>query len=107
MRLLPGHWLPHTVTVTPYLGEGGNGPLYGEAATVAAFVEDVREVVVDASGVEVVSNTKIHMQFADAPAEQSKVTVWAGTSAERTAPVVQVGRNEHPRFVGYAVVRLR
>lgn len=107
MRRLPARWQPHTVRITPYLGEGGNGPLWGDPTEAPAFVEDVAEVVVDSSGTEVVSGTKVTLNFADAPAEQSLVTVWIGTTHERTAPVVSVARNEHPRWPAFAVLRLR
>lgn len=40
---LPRHWLRHTITVEPYLGEGGTGPLYGPPVTVRCHLERMRE----------------------------------------------------------------
>lgn len=107
VKRLPSRWTPHTVRVTPFLGEGGNGPIWGAPVEVPAFVEDVAEVVVDRSGTEVVSGTKVTLNFDDAPAEQSRVAVWLDTTHERTAPVVSVARNEHPNWPAFAVLRLK
>lgn len=107
MKPLPAHWQPHTVRIVPFLGEGGNGPVWGDPVEVPAFVEDVIEVVVDRSGSEVVSGTRVTLGFGDAPVEKSRVTVWIDTPHERTAPVVSVARNHHPRWPAYAVLRLK
>ena len=112
-RRLPAHWTLHTVKVRPFQGEGANGPVWGTQVTHSpetgdgVYVEDAREVVVDASGTEVVSETRVHMSFEDAPPVQSLVTVWPGTAFEREAPVVKVSRFQHQRWPGYAVVHLR
>jgi len=110
---LRAHWTPHTVTVTPYLGQGSRGAIYGDPVSYSpatgngVYVEDSREVVVDTSGTETVSETKVHMSFEDAPATGSRVRVWVGTPHEREAPVIKVSLFEHPRWPGYAVVYLR
>ena len=113
MTRLRAHWTPHTVTVTPYLGQGSRGAIYGPPVKHSpetgngVYVEDSREVVVDASGAEAVSETKVHMAFDDAPATGSRVRVWEGTPHEREAPVIKVSLFNHPRWPGYAVVHLR
>ena len=110
---LPARWTPHKVLVKPFVGTGGAGPIYGEqyaldpAAGKGCYVEDVREVVVDDEGSEVVSNTKVICNFDDAPPEQSLITVWPGTAFQREAPAVRVSRYEHPEFPGFAEVRLK
>lgn len=106
-RRLPAYWLPHTVTVRPFEGVGGDGPIYGAPTSQnRVYVEDVREVVIDSSGVEVVSNTRFLCDFAAAPADQSLVTVWPDTTFEREALVVKVSRFQHPLWPGFAEVRL-
>jgi len=113
VKRLPARWLPHRVTVRPFQGVGGAGPVYGDPHDLdpadgrGVYLEDAREVVIDSEGTEVVSNTRFFCQFADAPPEKSVVTVWVGTAFEREAPVVRVARFEHPRFPGYAEVRLK
>jgi len=101
------------VTVTPYLGEGSRGAIYGPplkfspATGNGVYVEDSREVVVDASGTETVSESKVYMSFEDAPATGSRVRVWEGTPHEREAPVIKASLFEHPLWPGYAAVYLR
>lgn len=112
MKRLPARWLPHKVTVSPFRGVGGAGPIFGApydldpAEGRGVYLEDAREVVVDGDGTEVVSETRFFCNFDDAPPEKSRVTVWVGTPFEREAPVVRVGRFEHPNWPGYAEVRL-
>lgn len=72
---LPGRFMPHTVTVEPFVGDGAYGPVYGDPATVRCLIDDTRRMVRDTDGVEVVSETTL---FADVDANvpvQSKVTV--------------------------------
>lgn len=108
MRRLPARWTPHTVLVRPFLGVSGAGLVHGlQEPLTGVYVEDVREVVLDDQGTEVVSNTKVHMSFDDAPREKSLVTVWPGTPFEREAPVIRVARHHHPNWPGYAVANLR
>lgn len=112
MRRLPSRWTPHRVTVRPFRGVGGAGPIYGVPYDLSpdtgtgVYLEDARDVVIDADGTEVVSSTRFFCSFEDAPPEKSLVTVWVGTPFEREAPVVRVGRFEHPNWPGYAEVRL-
>ncbi|HZW99572.1 MAG TPA: hypothetical protein VFF10_05875, partial [Trueperaceae bacterium] len=88
MKRLPARWLPHTVTVEPFRGVGGAGPIYGTPYDLSpedgrgVYLEDAREVVVDSEGTEVVSETRFFCNFEDAPPEKSRVTVWVGTPFE-------------------------
>jgi hypothetical protein len=75
MGAIPGALLRHTAEVTPYLGEGAYGPIYGEARTVPCFVDDRRRLVRSGSGDEAVSETTVYCRLdEDIPAE-SRVTV--------------------------------
>ncbi|WP_435298535.1 hypothetical protein [Timonella sp. A28] len=99
---------PHTVTVTPFLGEGANGEIWGPASEVRdVFVEDVQEVVIDDSGKEVVSSGRVIFNFDDAPLKRSKVTVWAGTLHERTSEIFKLALNHHDEWPSFAIGYLR
>lgn len=107
-KRLPKYWLPHTVIVRAFVGVGGDGPILSEPVEQdLVYVEDVREVVVDRDGVEVVSNTRFFCDFDKAPAEESLVTVWPGTGFAREALVLKVSRYQHPLWPGFAEVRLK
>lgn len=113
MTRLPAYYTPHTVHVEPYEGEGGNGPVFGESMTFSpadgngVYCEDSQELVRDMAGREVVSMGKVYFSFEDAPAVESRVTVWPGSVHERTSTVLRVSRFEHPDWPGFAVVYLR
>jgi hypothetical protein len=47
--------LPHTVTVEPYLGQTGSGPAYGTGVPVRCLITEIRKLVRNADGKEVVS----------------------------------------------------
>ncbi|HEY9409328.1 MAG TPA: hypothetical protein VIQ30_22655 [Pseudonocardia sp.] len=49
----------HTVTVEPYMGVGGSGPIYGPPTDVACFVEHTRRVVRSGDAREVVSEAQV------------------------------------------------
>lgn len=107
-KRLPKYWLPHTVIVKAFQGAGAGGPIYSEPVEQdLVYVEDVREVVIDAQGVEVVSNTRFFCDFDKAPAEESLVTVWPETAFVREALVVKVSRYQHTLWPGFAEVRLK
>lgn len=108
LKRLPSSWVPHTIVVEAFEGTGGAGPILADPVTQdRVYTEDIREVVVDAEGVEVVSNTRFFCDFDQAPPEQSMITVWPNTPIARRALVVKVSRFEHPSFPGYAEVRLK
>lgn len=78
----------HTVTVRPYEGTGGMGPVFGAPVSVAAFVLEESKLVRDASAAEVVSSTQVYCAFDVVAPPGSKVTVWPGESFEREAEVI-------------------
>lgn len=107
-KRLPKYWLPHTVIVKRFEGVGAGGPIYSKPLEQdLVYVEDVREVVTDRDGVEVVSNTRYFCDFDQAPAEESLVTVWPETGFARETVVVKVSRYQHPLWPGFAEVRLK
>lgn len=103
----PNVWLPHTVTITPLLGEGANGPVTGSPVNVRAFVKDQAEVVTDDSGREETSRSTVWVDIENLPANLSKVTVRPGTSSEYVATVIKAAHIEHPAFPSVGKVWLR
>lgn len=51
--LFPSTLLRHTVTIQPYQGTGGTGPVYGPPVTVRGFVDRGARLVRRADGSEV------------------------------------------------------
>lgn len=90
---LADFWV-HEITVVPYLGEGAYGSTYGPESTAAGFVDDSRKSVRTAGGDEVVSEATFYgpPDLADRFAPESRVTLWAGSPAERTATVITLKR---------------
>lgn len=87
--------LPHLVNVTPFLGDGAEGPVYGPKVTgVPAYVEQKSRLVVDrraaspSAGTEIVSSTRVVLLPDNDVLPSSLVTVWPGTPRERTSEVV-------------------
>ncbi|MFI6814430.1 hypothetical protein ACIBG7_18610 [Nonomuraea sp. NPDC050328] len=82
MRAIPG-WLLRKagkdVIVEPYAGAGPYGAVYGPAVTVRALVEAKRRLVRDSAGSEVISETTLRMQLADACPAESRVTLPDGS----------------------------
>jgi len=103
---LPDSFLPHTVLIRPLTGSGGAGPVYGSQVPAEAFIEDVREVVRDQNGAEVVSDTRVHVRPETLVPVGSKVTVWAGTTDEREAKVVKADHFDRPDNWAYRSLSL-
>lgn len=94
--LFPPPLLPHTIAVRPYEGTGPYGDVFGAPTGHQAFVEDRRQLVISASGEELISETTIHTSLDAVVPVGSQVTVWADTPHERTARVITTSRYEHP-----------
>lgn len=80
---IPEEWLVHTVVVEPQTGKGVYGDQYGAPVTVRCFQDDARQVVRNATGAEVVSETTLYCNLrhaGDFPPD-SKVTLSDGTVA--------------------------
>lgn len=108
MTQLPKVWTPHTVQVEPFQGEGANGVILGEKVTVeAVYVRDVSKVVTDDSGAEVVSRAKVYFNFDDTPRVGSRVTIWPGSTQEKSGIAFKQNLTNHPDWPGRGVVWLR
>ncbi|GAB3467110.1 hypothetical protein [Actinophytocola sediminis] len=93
---LPPTLLPHTIIVRQHHGTGPYGDVFDDPVTHRAFVEDRHRLVIAATGEEIVSETTIYTG-PDVPVPAgSRVTLWAGTSHERTARVITTSRHSHP-----------
>lgn len=75
MGVIPAWLLVHTITIEPYLGEGGSGPVYGAAVEVRCFREDGRKMVRNQVGEQVVSETTCFCLPGTAAPEKSRVQV--------------------------------
>ncbi|MFD8027816.1 hypothetical protein ACFV3F_03500 [Streptomyces sp. NPDC059717] len=88
---LPGMWLRHRVTVEPYEGDSGVGPLFGDEVTVRCFLEQKTRLVRAPDGREVTSGATFYCRLdaVSAPPE-SRVTLPDG----RQTTVINQARNE-------------
>ncbi|WP_435595167.1 hypothetical protein [Tsukamurella tyrosinosolvens] len=67
--MIPKRLLPQQVTYTPYLGEGPEGPVYGDPMTVPARIQFGSALVRDAQGDALVvsASTVVYLQPSDTP----------------------------------------
>jgi hypothetical protein len=63
-----------TITVEPYLGQGGAGPLYGPPVEVEAYVEARRRLVRDTAE-RLVSSTTVYCRLSVVAPVKSRTTV--------------------------------
>lgn len=87
MGVIPGHLLRHTITIEPYQGEGGSGPVYGPGVEVRCFREDSRKLVRNQLGEQVVSESQAYCLPGTVAPPKSRVTIPG--SNPRTAFVIQ------------------
>ena len=104
--LIPGFLLPHTVVVEPYAGSGAYGDVYDARVTVRGYVEDTRRLVRNERGDEVVSETSVYARPEVHIPLGSRVTVWTGTSRQRTATVIARSQFDHPAVPSHCVLAL-
>ncbi len=89
-------WFPHTVSIRARRSGGGMGPGHGAAVASIAEVVDKRELIRDANGREVISNTRVTVPLSTEAPLGSLVTVWPDRpDIRREATVLQVGRDEN------------
>ncbi len=93
-------WFPHRVMVRDAIVGGGMGPRLADAREVVAEVKDGHRLVRTVDGREVVSTSTVTVPLEANIPVGSEVTVWPGSVAERTAKVVEVGRDENPPPLG-------
>ena len=102
-RLRKKH-LPHRIIVTRLAGEGAEGVTYAEPVPdVPAYVEQKSQLVVDRRsssstvGQEITASTFVVLLTEDDVLPASKVTVWAGTTREREAEVIDSSFFDYPK----------
>lgn len=71
---IPTATLPHTVTITPYLGDGAEGPMYGTAVTARARVVGRRRQVTTANGTNIVAPATVTLRPGVSVPAESKIT---------------------------------
>lgn len=91
----PGFFYPHQISVRDLTDEGGLGSSWGSPRTLDAEVKDEQKLVRNAEGSEVVSSTQVKVPLDSDVAPGALVKVWAGTTAEREARVITVGRSDN------------
>lgn len=98
--------MSHRITVRPYLGTGPYGDQHGDPVTVRAHVEDSRRLVRSSTGEELSSATTVRTRPDVRAPPGSLVTVWPGTSQERTARVITAHRFDHPAAPSHLEITL-
>ena len=93
MNTLPRRLLQDVVTVEPYSGESGYGPIHAAAATVLGKISATRQLVRNSDGEEVVSEVTLYVHPADAApfVPGSRVTI-----ATRVSTVIAVSPQGRP-----------
>lgn len=102
---------PHRVKVRDVVGIGSYGPIHmpeDEAREVVAEVLDEQTLVRTADADEVVSSSRVTVPLDADIGPGALVKVWEGTSAEREAIVLTVGRDDNdPPLTSHLVLRLQ
>ncbi|MBF8191661.1 hypothetical protein ITP53_39405 [Nonomuraea sp. K274] len=75
MGSIPAWLLRHTVHIEPFEGDGPYGPEYGEQTTVACFVDDRLQKILNAEGAEIVARGVLYMPLDTVSPVGSRVTV--------------------------------
>jgi hypothetical protein len=105
---IPAYMTPHTVIIEPLLGSGGMGEVWGPLVPdVPAMVEEGAKLVRDASAAEVVSSARVHCSWDVHAPSGSRVTIWAGTTKERTSTVMTADGAPHPTLPSWQTLVLQ
>lgn len=108
MAAIPDFMTPHTVIVEPLVGSGGMGDIHGPAVSdIPAMVEEGAVLVRDSGGAEVVSSARVHCSWDVVAPPGSRVTLWSGTSSERTSIVITSAGAPHPTLPSWRTLSLR
>jgi len=95
MVTLPAFWLQHQVTVEPYEGNSGHGPVFGAPVTVRCWLEKTTRMVRAADGNEVTSSAQFYCRLDALDAKpESRVTLPSG----RVTTVLTVARRDAGRL---------
>lgn len=79
MRPVPSRLLPHVVTVRPFLGDSGDGYLYGPAVQVRARVDARPKLVVGVDGQQATANATLVLPPGAPVALLARITLPDGT----------------------------
>lgn len=80
-------WPLVTLQIEPYLGRGGTGDTWGPPVAVPAHVEYTRRLVRDATGSEVVSESRAFVDEGTVAPPRSRVTVPGAAAPTRVLAV--------------------
>lgn len=93
----PGDFFfPDVVDVQDRTAGAGMGAGLGAKRRLRSETIDVQQLVRDDDGQEVVSSSRVTVPLESNVTVGALVTVWPDGSAERTARVLRVGRDENP-----------
>lgn len=87
--MIPRNKLTNTVEITPWLGSGGRGDIYGDPEVLPALIIGEAQLVRNERGEEVVSSTQVYLNPYDVK-NGATVKLWVGEDIETTAKVVAV-----------------
>lgn len=85
MPRIPTRYMPHRITIEPYLGDGATGPLYGPGVVVRCLVEQQTRMTRVGEDRQVVSTTIAFCPLATVCTTQSRVTLADGRRPEVVA----------------------
>ncbi|WP_219470820.1 hypothetical protein [Nonomuraea rhizosphaerae] len=103
MTAIPDWMFRHTATVKPLVGEGAYGPVYGQPEEHPCLADDKRQLVRDATGLEVVSDTTLYFKPGVVCPPGSQVTVNGRTTTAITSLVRDGGGLPTPDHVEVAL----
>lgn len=88
MAAIPGRFLRHRITIEPYLGISGTGPLYGLGVEVRCFLDQKTRNVRTPAGDTVVSSSTAYASPGTTAPPLSRVTLPGGrqTTVIQDAP---------------------
>ncbi|MEV4749074.1 hypothetical protein AB0K21_22070 [Streptosporangium sp. NPDC049248] len=103
MTAIPDFMFRHVAVVEPLVGEGAYGPVYGPQVSEPCLADDKRQLVRDANGLEVVSDTTVYFKPGVVCPPGSRVTVNGRTSTAITSLVRDGGGLPTPDHVEVAL----
>lgn len=95
MGTIPRRFLQHSITIEPYLGTSGTGPVYGPAVTeVRCLLDEQTRLVRTPAGDQVTSTSTAYCLPGTTAPPLSRVTLPDG----RTTKVIQAKRRDGGRL---------
>lgn len=103
MTAIPDFMFRHTAVIEPLTGEGAYGPVFGPPVTEPCLAEDKRQLVRDATGLEIVSDTTLYFKPGVVCPPGSRVTVHGRTTTAITSLIGDGGGLPTPDHVEVAL----